>query len=105
MATTVAANVNEMRASVFCSVRRTRGVLDLDLTYVDATDARESSRGAIHLIGDAQLTPRLGAAAWRPLLSAPTSAAAAARYSGHKSDSAANDSSADTGSCSPAQDS
>ena len=77
VATTVAANVNEMRASGFCSVRRTRGVADLALSYVDATDARESSRGAIYLIGDAQLAPRLGAATWRPLFSAPTSAAAA----------------------------
>lgn len=77
VATTVAANVNEMRASGFCSVRRTRGVADLALTYLDATDARESSRGAIYLIGDAQLAPRLGAATWRPLFSAPTSAAAA----------------------------
>ena len=69
MATTVAANVNEMSTSEFCSVRRTRGVSDFELAYVDATDTRESSRGAIYLIGDAQLAPRLGAATWRdPLL-------------------------------------
>ena len=69
MATTVAANVNEMSTSEFCSVRRTRGISDFGLAYVDATDTRESSRGAIYLIGDAQLAPRLGAATWRdPLL-------------------------------------
>ena len=69
MATTVAANVNEMSTSEFCGVRRTRGVSDFGLAYVDATDTRQSSRGAIFLIGDAQLAPRLGAATWRdPLL-------------------------------------
>ena len=62
MATTVRRKVNERRASEFRGVRRSRGVADLPPTHMDATEAREPSRGATYLIGDAQLAHRLGAA-------------------------------------------
>ena len=54
MAATDAANVNELQAPELRGVRRRGGVVDLPLTYLDAAEAREPSRGAKYLISDAQ---------------------------------------------------
>ena len=45
VAAPVATNVNEKHMPEFCGMRRGRGVSDLPHTYLDATEAREPSRG------------------------------------------------------------